>query len=107
MDIIEKIKWLEDEVMEEVQGAKAYMRCSNEWKNTDPEISKTFHHMALQEMSHAEQLNQMVLKILNGHMEEIDLKRLPELMSTINKEQINAAKSYIPDAEPEVTVRKA
>lgn len=106
MDIIAKIKWLEYEIMEEIQGAKAYMNCASMWEKTDGEISKMFSTMARQEMEHAEHLNTIVTRIMRTHISADDLARLPELMQMINREQITEAKSYIPEADPEVVVKK-
>ena len=107
MDMIEKIKWIEEEIMEEIQGAKNYMKCSKAWEEKDYEISRTFHKMANQEMMHAEELNKIVAKILTNHLDDVDMRRLPELMKMINTDQIANAKNYVPDADPEPVVRAA
>jgi rubrerythrin len=107
MDTIEKVKWIEEEIMEEIQGAKNYMNCSKAWEEKDYEIAKTFHKMATQEMMHADELNKIVTKILSNHLSDADMKRLPELMKMINSDQITNAKNYVPDADPEPVVRTA
>lgn len=86
--------------MEEIQGAKAYMKCSKEWESVDMEISKIFKRMAQQEMNHAEELNMIVNRIFRTHLHEMDSKKLADLMQTINTDQIKEAKSYIPEADP-------
>lgn len=101
--MIDQIKWLENEIMEEIQGAKQYMKCSKKWESTDAEISKMFMHMAQQEMTHAEDLNKIVTRIFRMHLTEIDAKKLIDLMQTINMEQINEAKNYVPEADPVLT----
>ena len=100
--MIDKVKWLEEEIMEEIQGAKAYMKCSKEWESVDGEIAKTFKHMAQQEMTHAEELNKIVTRIFRTHLHEMDTKSFADLMETINHDQIKEAKNYIPEADPVV-----
>lgn len=100
--MIDKVKWLEEEIMEEIQGAKAYMKCSRDWENVDGEISKTFKQMAQQEMMHAEELNKIVSKIFKNHLQTMDARAFADLMETINHDQIKEAKNYIPEADPVV-----
>lgn len=106
MNMIDKIKWLEEEIMEEIQGAKMYLNCAKDWETTDMEISKMFMKMAQQEMEHADHLNAIVTKIFRTHIQTMDVKQLADLMQMINMDQIKAARSYVPEADPEVVVKK-
>ena len=91
--------------MEEIQGAKQYMKCSKEWESVDGEIAKSFRSMSQQEMHHAEELNNIVTRIFRMHLQDVDARQLVDLMQTINADQIKEAKSYVPEAETQPVVK--
>lgn len=90
MAMIDKIRCIECEIMEEIDGAKEYLKLSKDWVEADPEVSKMYLKMAKEELSHATNLNTMVTKVMKD-MNAKELAEFPALISEINSKQIKDA----------------
>lgn len=87
------IAYLKDHIKEEIEGAKDYMTKAMSLKNSNPDMSWTFYHMAQAELEHANCLTKMISKI--GKPESMtDAEH-----STILKEVINAYSTSMGEIE--------
>lgn len=89
--MIEKIKEISKEIMEEVNGAKKYYRCSMEWQSSNSDISKMYSEMASQELTHAKHLIE-ILKEMSKDGVSAEEKVLINFIEEIGFEQIAEAK---------------
>ena len=64
------IKWLEEEIEEEVHGAKCYAKKALELKEDYPEIADSLWMMSNEEMKHMQTLHTMVTKVISDYREE-------------------------------------
>ena len=85
--MLERIKKLEYQIMDEVSGAEDYMICSEKWKNLDLEVSKKYKEMASQEIKHAEELHKMLLDLKKSDISKED-HYLIDFLADVNVEQI-------------------
>ena len=58
----EKMKCIQDQMEEELEGACNYIDCAYAWKDEDREWADMYHNMAKQEMAHMEALHTMAVK---------------------------------------------
>ena len=54
---------------EEVVDARKYAKCSRKFKETDPELSRTFAQLANEELSHMERLHTQAERIIKQYRE--------------------------------------
>ena len=61
------IKWLEEEIEEEVHGAKCYAKKALELKEDYPEIADSLWMMSNEEMKHMQTLHNIVVKLIEQY----------------------------------------
>ena len=88
--MIEKIKDISKEIMEEVNGARAYRDQSKEWQSANSAISKMYYEMATQEISHAKHLVE-ILKEMSKNGVSAEEKVLISFIEEISEDQIAEA----------------
>lgn len=77
------LKWLHDELVEEIHGAITYAKVAIELKAMSDKMSKTFYEMALQESEHARNLYNMSMDYYNKITEPYDIDSIPTYLSDI------------------------
>ena len=88
---MQKIEKIEGQIMEEVDGSKEYMTCSNKWAGTDISISSTYAGMAKQELDHATKLNSILNEMRNKPEMSDDQKAVIAFLVEMNSSQIRKA----------------
>jgi hypothetical protein len=89
--VSEKIRKIEGQIMEEVQGSQEYLRCYDKWSNVDKKISSMYKEMSEQELGHAENLN-IILDSLKIHEDYSDHADIIEFLVDMNKDLIRESK---------------
>ena len=64
------IKKLSDYIENEIDDAKKYARCSLEYKESEPNLSKLFYTLATEEMDHMSRLHKAVTEIIEEYLEK-------------------------------------
>ena len=85
MKIENEIKKLEYQIMDELSGAREYKQCAMNWKDTDPEISKTYMDMSKQELGHGKDLMEIMSVVTKT---EPEMSSIYEFLKEVNEEQI-------------------
>ena len=67
MKIIEK---LSERIEEELEDSEAYIKMAMEYKESFPQVSKTFYELSVEEMRHMEMLHIEVTEIIKKYREE-------------------------------------
>lgn len=67
MKIIEK---LSERIEEELEDSEAYIKMAMEYKESFPQVSKTFYELSVEEMRHMEMLHIEVTEIIKKYKEE-------------------------------------
>lgn len=67
MKIIQKLC---DEINDELNGAKCYIKMALEYKSEYPDLSKTLYNISTQEMEHVKMLHDCVIDIIKDYREE-------------------------------------
>lgn len=65
---MERLKELLEEIWEEYEGAAHYSKKAAEWEEKDAAAASTYHEMAKQEMTHAQNLYDMAERCVQKHM---------------------------------------
>lgn len=66
MKIIQK---LSDMIDEEITDAWKYARCYQEYKESDPELAKTFSQLSFEELTHVDRIHAQVVRIIRNYRE--------------------------------------
>ena len=64
MKIIQNIS---DQIDEEISDANKYAMCSNRYKESDPELSRTYAQLATEELGHVDKLHAQVVRLINEY----------------------------------------
>ena len=76
---MELIMKMVDQACDELDGAKAYIKCAMKYKTEYPDISQGYYEMSLTEMEHMNKLHDMITRAIN-HMkakgEEVNEKMM-------------------------------
>jgi len=64
------IQELSDMMDEEVIDARKYAKCAKKFKESDPELSRTFAQLANEELSHMEKLHVQAERLIRQYREE-------------------------------------
>lgn len=64
MKIIEK---LADMIEEELEDAEKYAMCAHKHRDMHPELANAFHHLAQEEIKHADLLHTEVVRLIEEH----------------------------------------
>ena len=67
MEIIKKLSGMIDD---ELEGACEYIKCALKYKEDQPNLSKTFYELSLEEMGHVNKLHSEVTKLIENHRRE-------------------------------------
>lgn len=64
---MKKIKWLVEQITEELEDAEKYAECAMAQKDDDRELATTYHRLAEQELEHSHALHAQVVRIIKEH----------------------------------------
>ena len=67
MKIIQNIY---DQIDEEITDANKYAMCSVRYRESDPELSRTYAQLATEELGHVDKLHAQVVRIINKYKTE-------------------------------------
>ena len=77
------LKWLHDELVEEIHGALTYAKVAIELKAMSEKMAKTFYEMATQEAEHAKHLYDMAMEYYDKIVEPYSMDNIPTYLSDI------------------------
>lgn len=77
------LKWLHDELVEEIHGALTYAKVAIELKAMSEKMAKTFYEMATQEAEHAKNLYNMAMEYYDKIVEPYSMDNIPTYLSEI------------------------
>ena len=84
----DKIRAIEGQIMEETEGVKNYIKCYNEWKDSNKEVAKTYYDIATQELEHARKLATILVSFTTDKDITPGQKYLIEFLRDLNNEQL-------------------
>ena len=64
---MELIKHIEDQIGEEMQDAKKYIKCALKYKEEHKELADLYYWLSQEEMTHADKLHKMVVEIIEEY----------------------------------------
>lgn len=85
--MLDDIKKIEGQIMEEINGSKEYLICSEKWSDEMPSVSKMYAEMSQTEMEHAKKLNNL-LKSMISDKSTLEEKAVINFLLEVNNEQI-------------------
>lgn len=66
---MKEIKWLAEQIEEELEDAEKYALKAQHYKDLDPEMSRTCAELSRQELKHSEMLHENVVRLIKKHRE--------------------------------------
>lgn len=64
---MKKIKWLVEQIREELHDAEKYAECAMKQKDDDRELATVYHRLAEQELEHSHILHDQVVRVIREH----------------------------------------
>ena len=63
---MKEIKWLAEQIEEELEDAENYAWKAKHYKDTDPDLSRTCTELARQEIKHSEMLHDQAVRLIKA-----------------------------------------
>ena len=64
------IQRLAEMIDEEIDDAKKYALCYQQYKDEDPELAKTFSQLGFEELTHVDRLHAQVVRIIKKYRDD-------------------------------------
>ena len=85
--MFDEIKKIEGQIMEEINGSREYLMCSEKWSDKSTSFSKMYAEMSQAEMEHAKKLNGLLKSIITDESTSEE-KAIVNFLLEVNSEQI-------------------
>jgi predicted transcriptional regulator YdeE len=66
---MKEIKWLAENISEELHDAEKYAKAAHKYKDEDSELARTCYALAEEELKHADKLHREAVRVIREHRE--------------------------------------